>query len=69
MPLACQTGIVKLGNKILPDGSRIRVSAVLFVVARRRVDGIFADIPRLDNEATAKMTVLRWILEASDRTY
>ncbi len=46
----------------------IRMSAVLFVVARRRVDGIFADIPRLDNEVTAEMAVLRRIMEPSDRT-
>jgi len=41
--------------QVLFDGSRIRLSAVLFVVARRRVDGIFADMSRLDNAATAKM--------------
>ena len=46
----------------------IRMSAVLWGVARRRVDGIFADIPRLDNEATAEMAVLRWIMDPSDTT-
>jgi hypothetical protein len=44
------------------------MSAVLFVAARRRNDGIFADTPSSANAATAEMTVLRGIPEPSNRT-
>ena len=44
------------------------MSAVLSVMARRRSDGIFADIPRFADAATAEMIVLRRIREPSDRT-
>jgi hypothetical protein len=32
---------------------------MLFVVTRRRIDGILADIPRFADAVTAKMIVLR----------